>query len=224
MRCALNVMAEYRNSSAVEIGCAPGQRRILVPGQVEDDASVQRGAPWVGGNLGLLRAVRAAAPDAWIVYKPHPDVEAGNRQGAIPRDVALSLADQVMIDTSVVTLFDHVDEVHTMTSLVGFEALVRGLPVTTHGAPFYAGWGLTNDRAVMPRRSRRLSLDELVAGALLVYPRYCDPESGLPCDVWHVVNRLSARTPTPARGLRQRGMRGLRLAGAMIRSLISSAR
>lgn len=209
---------------AVEIGCAPGQRRILVPGQVEDDASVQRGAPWVGGNLGLLRAVRAAAPDAWIVYKPHPDVEAGNRQGAIPRDVALSLADQVMIDTSVVTLFDHVDEVHTMTSLVGFEALVRGLPVTTHGAPFYAGWGLTNDRAVMPRRSRRLSLDELVAGALLVYPRYCDPESGLPCDVWHVVNRLSARTPTPARGLRQRGMRGLRLAGAMIRSLISSAR
>lgn len=204
----------------VAVAAPPGKRRILVPGQVEDDASVRLGAPWVGGNLGLLRAARAAAPDAYIVYKPHPDVEAGNRQGAIPRDVALSLADQVVVDTSVVRLFDQVDEVHTMTSLVGFEALVRGLAVTTYGSPFYAGWGLTTDHHKTPRRTRRLGLDELVAGALLLYPRYCDPESGLPCDAWHVVDLLSARAPQPARGPRQRLLRGLRLAVAMLRNLV----
>lgn len=207
----------------VVIGAKPGQRRILVPGQVEDDASVRLGAPWVGGNLGLLKAARAAAPDAFIVYKPHPDVEAGNREGAIPKDIALGIADQVVVDTSVVRLFDLVDEVHTMSSLVGFEALVRGLAVTAHGAPFYAGWGLTTDRHETPRR-RRLTLDELVAGALLLYPRYCDPETGLPCDVWHVVDLLSAKAPQPAKGLRQRGLRGLRLAGAMLRSLIAGVR
>ena len=59
-----------------------------------------------------------------------------------------------------------------MTSLVGFEALLRGLPVVTYGQPFYAGWGLTRDHAPLARRTRRLSLDELVAGALLRYPRY----------------------------------------------------
>ncbi|WP_158595763.1 capsular polysaccharide biosynthesis protein [Oleomonas cavernae] len=203
----------------VVVDGAAGRRRILVPGQVEDDASVRLGAPGVGGNRGLLEAVRAACPDAWIVYKPHPDVEAGNRQGAIPAAVALTLADQIVVDTSVVRLFDLVDEVHTMTSLVGFEALVRGLAVTTYGLPFYAGWGLTTDRQSAPRRRRRLTLDELVAGALIGYPRYADPQSGLPCDVWHVVNLLSGGTPRGTRSLRQRGLRGLRLAGALLQSL-----
>jgi capsular polysaccharide export protein len=64
------------------------------------------------------------------------------------------------------------DEVHTMTSLVGFEGLLRGLRVVTYGQPFYAGWGLTEDLCAPPRRTRRLELDELVCGVLLRYPRY----------------------------------------------------
>jgi capsular polysaccharide export protein len=216
-------LTKYNVGRAQEVaaGAAPGQRRILVPGQVEDDASVRLGAPWVGGNLGLLRAVRAACPEAWVIYKPHPDVEAGNRQGAIAADVVLGLADQLVVDTSVVRLFDHVDEVHTMTSLVGFEALIRGLAVTAYGIPFYAGWGLTTDRRAVSRRSRRLTLDELVAGALIRYPRYVDPATGLPCDVWHVVNLLSARPPQGTQVPGRRGWRGLRLAGDLIQSLLS---
>ncbi|MEX5433779.1 hypothetical protein WCD93_31650, partial [Klebsiella michiganensis] len=66
--------------------------------------------------------------------------------------------------------------VHVLTSQSGFEALLRGVPVTTYGQPFYAGWGLTEDRDLDPqvqaRRSRRLTLDELVAGTLLLYPTY----------------------------------------------------
>ena len=63
-----------------------------------------------------------------------------------------------------------VDEVHVLTSLAGFEALQRGKRVVTYGQPFYAGWGLTEDIYPVDRRTRRLSLDELVAGALIVYP------------------------------------------------------
>ena len=44
----------------------------------------------------------------------------------------------------------------TMTSLAGFEALLRGKPVTTHGQPFYAGWGLTED--ICPVRGAAVSV------------------------------------------------------------------
>ena len=85
-----------------------------------------------------------------------------------------------------------VDEIHVNTSLAGFEALMREKPVTTYGVPFYAGWGLTRDLGPVPaRRSSRRTLDELVAATLLLYPRYLDPETGLPCPPEVVVARLS---------------------------------
>ncbi len=81
------------------------------------------------------------------------------------------------------------DEVHTMTSLAGFEALLRGLRVVVYGRPFYAGWGLTTDLPAFDR-GRRLTLDQLVAGALILYPRYLDPLTRLPCGPEILVERL----------------------------------
>jgi capsule polysaccharide export protein KpsC/LpsZ len=147
---------------------------VLVPGQVEDDASVRYGCIDVKTNLGLLQAVRLARPDAFIVYKPHPDVVSGNRAGALAQ--AREFADHVETHCSVVSCIEACDEVHTMTSLAGFDALLRGKRVVTYGQPFYAGWGLTQDivtdGAAFTRRIRRLTLDALVAGALLRYPIY----------------------------------------------------
>ncbi|MDB5316990.1 MAG: capsular biosynthesis protein [Rhodospirillales bacterium] len=80
---------------------------------------------------------------------------------------------------------------HTITSLTGFEALLRGKRVACHGMPFYSGWGLTEDRQVLPRRVRRLSLDALVAGALIAYPRCMDPVTELPCPPEVLVDRLT---------------------------------
>ncbi len=140
----------------------PGRRVILVPGQVEDDAAMLRGASRIRSNLELLRAVRRENPEAFILYKPHPDVEAGMRRGALPAAEAAALADMVLERTPIGPLYAQVQEVHCITSLSGFEALLRGLRVVTHGQPFYAGWGLTEDRDPPPRRARRLSLDALV--------------------------------------------------------------
>jgi capsular polysaccharide export protein len=125
----------------------------------------------VGDNLSLLRAVRLANPDAFIIYKPHPDVLSGNRSGSL-HDVTSAPWDLLVGQVPLATCLEAAHEVHTMTSLVGFEALLRGMRVVTYGQPFYAGWGLTEDQAPLARRTRRLSLDELVAGALLRYPRY----------------------------------------------------
>jgi capsular polysaccharide export protein len=82
------------------------------------------------------------------------------------------LCEEVVTDVSMAALLDVVDEVHVLTSLSGFEALLRGKPVTCHGQPFYSGWGLTRDRIPTARRHRQLRLDELVAGALIEYPLY----------------------------------------------------
>ena len=147
----------------------------------------------MAGNLDLLRRVRDAEPDAHILYKPHPDVEAGHRAGHLADAELLSLADRVVRDLSIPTLLAGVDAVHTLTSLCGFEALLRGVPVTAWGQPFYAGWGLTDDRGPrVSRRTRRLALDELVAGALILYPCYVDPATGRACQAEDVVRRLAA--------------------------------
>ncbi len=159
-------------------GVGSGQQVVLVPGQVEDDASIRFGCDTVNGvhtNLGLLQAARTAYPQAFIVYKPHPDVMSGNRRGKLMLNEARQWADHVELQTSVVSCIDACDVVVTMTSLTGFDALLRGKTVVVHGRPFYAGWGLTQDMLPVPRRERQLGLDALVAGALLHYPLYWDP-------------------------------------------------
>ncbi|MBK1654657.1 beta-3-deoxy-D-manno-oct-2-ulosonic acid transferase [Allochromatium vinosum] len=157
---------------------ATARRVILVPGQVETDASIRRGAPGIRHNLELLRAVREAHPDAYVLYKPHPDVTAGLRAGGEQESAARAWCDELIVDAPMATLLDAVDELHVLTSLAGFEALLRGKRVVCHGQPFYAGWGLTEDRLPPVRRTRRLSLEMLVAGALLLYPTYVSRVTG----------------------------------------------
>ena len=173
----------------------PTRRHILVPGQVEDDRAVVSGGAGLTSNLELLRRARASAPDAYLIYKPHPDVEAGHRKGAIPNAICLSVADEIVRNEPITALIDLVDELHVNSSLAGFEALLREKPVTTHGVPFYAGWGLTRDLGPVPdRRTAKRSLDELVAAVLLLYPRYLDPVTGLPCPPEILVRRLTEST------------------------------
>lgn len=182
----------------------PAGRRVLVPGQVEDDASIRLGAGAVRTNADLLRLVRQERPDAVIVYKPHPDVVAGLRPGAVPQ--AGDLADVVVEGADIAALLGAMQEIWTMTSLTGFEALLRGVPVTTAGAPFYAGWGLTRDLGEVPaRRVARPDLAGLVHAALIDYPRYLDPVTGLPCAAEVAVERLAeGRIPHP--GLANRSL------------------
>ncbi|WP_272148357.1 capsular polysaccharide biosynthesis protein [Burkholderia cepacia] len=194
---------------------------ILVPGQVEDDASIRTGSSWISTNLGLLSSVRAAHPDAFVIFKPHPDVVSGNRAGAVPLHEARRLADVVAPESDVIACVEQADEVHTMTSLTGFEALLRGKRVVCYGAPFYAGWGLTHDvfanassgtghatdasdtpdgHPVWSRRCRRLALDELIAGTLLRYPRYVHPVSRAVIDAQHAITLLHAQRQSTGQG------------------------
>ncbi|NNU16768.1 capsular polysaccharide biosynthesis protein [Parvularcula sp. ZS-1/3] len=194
----LRLLKDTRVSKYNVGGSLPGIERdgrpvILVPGQVENDASILRGAGEVRTNRGLLLSAREAQPDALILYKPHPDVEQAGRPGHVPD--AEEIADHVLSDVHPADAIDACDELHTMTSLMGFEALIRGKAVRTYGAPFYAGWGLTEDDAEMPRRGCQRSIEELVYLSLVAYPHYVSPKTFVPCGPEDVIELLAGSGP-----------------------------
>jgi len=180
------------NVGNTDLAALPKGHRILVPGQVEDDASILKGCSETSSNLELLKRCRAENPAAIIIYKPHPDVEQGLRNGGIN---ASQYADIIVKNADPISLIDAVDEIWTLTSLLGFEALLRDKPVTCLGMPFYAGWGLTQDLTAAPdRRISRPTLAQLTHATLIDYPRYFDPLTKQSCPVEIIVERLQNST------------------------------
>ncbi|MCP5088095.1 MAG: capsular polysaccharide biosynthesis protein [Rhodobacteraceae bacterium] len=189
-----NRLSKYNLGGNIpDIVAEPNQKRILIPGQVEDDASILLGASDISTNLSLITETRAKYPNDHLIYKVHPDVHARLRDGAVDAGFLKDTVDTVIETGDIAKLLDQVDIVSTMTSLTGFEALVRGKHVVCYGAPFYAGWGLTEDHGQIPERRRaRPTLAGLIHAALIDYPRYWDPVTGNPCPVEVVLERLAS--------------------------------
>ncbi|EAL4803477.1 capsular polysaccharide biosynthesis protein [Campylobacter jejuni] len=166
----------------LKINAKIGQKIILIPAQVEDDASMILGGFGLS-TLDLLKEVRSKNQDAYIIFKPHPDVLSGNRVGLKDETLILEFCDEIVKDCSIDSAIKIADEIHTITSTSGFDALLRAKKVFTYGMPFYAGWGLTKDKYRCERRTRKLSLEELVAGALIIYPRYINPKTKTLCEI-----------------------------------------
>ncbi|MDR6714698.1 capsule polysaccharide export protein KpsC/LpsZ [Pseudomonas hunanensis] len=188
-------VSKYNNSPRLDIQALYGpktKKRILVIGQVEDDASILLGCTVKMTNNDLVKLALKENPEAQIIYKPHPDVLSGNRPAqSDPQDVN-SLCTVITKNLSLPQSFHEVDHVYTLTSLGGFEAVLRGIKVTTIGCPFYSGWGLTDDRQPNPRRTRKLSATELFAAAYILYPKYFNPEEGSASEIEAVVSTISA--------------------------------
>ena len=157
---------------------ATGKKVILIPGQVDSDASIKYGSPRLKNNKELLGEVRRQHPDAYICYKPHPDLLSGARPDKPLWPGIENQVDHLVEQGDIISWIEAVDEVHTLTSTVGFEALMRNKPVFTYGLPFYAGWGLTEDWLDCERRTANRTLDELVYAVLIEYPTYLNPKTG----------------------------------------------
>ena len=204
-RLVREAITKYNLEAAPWQRPAGDRRVVLVIGQVESDASIRYGAGSLRSNLGLLQAVRAAEPEAYLVYKPHPDVVAGLCRSGQGEELVADSCDELLTSGSIQQLFEQVDALHVLTSLAGFEALLRGLEVHCWGLPFYAGWGLTHDQLRNPRRGRSLSIDALVHAALIDYPRYVNRSSGWLIEPEQAIDELLRwRTgPAPRRTLVQ---------------------
>ncbi|MQW87724.1 capsular polysaccharide biosynthesis protein [Sinorhizobium saheli] len=178
LRSGISKYNDGRARKAEEIYGEKTRKRVLVVGQVEDDASILHGCLKPMSNNDLVRLAAAEQPEAQILYKPHPDLLSRVRAAKSDPATIAHLCEIVTERLPLAEALRTVDHVYTITSLAGFEALLRGIKVTTAGSPFYSGWGLTDDRQPNPRRGRRLSLEALFAGAYLLYPCYFKPETG----------------------------------------------
>ncbi|EGK8010609.1 capsular polysaccharide biosynthesis protein [Campylobacter lari] len=177
-----NKFSKYNGLKHEKLNFNTDKKIILIPAQVEDDASMILGGAGYD-TLKLLQSARKANENAFIVFKPHPDVLSGNRRGLKDKSIILKYCDEIIENVSIDSAINACDEVYTITSTSGFDALLRGKKVVVYGKPFYAGWGLTTDLHEIPRRTRVLSLEELVAGVLILYPRYIHPKSKNLCEV-----------------------------------------
>ncbi len=189
-------LSKYNLSTGTARPNWPGDRRkVLVVGQVENDKSILKGCGDIRTNSGLVTAARTDFPDAFLIYRNHPDVMSGNRPGMLDAS-AMAEIDETADGLDITDCLDACDVLATLTSLSGFEALLRSKAVAVYGRPFYGGWGLTQDRMTYERRTRRASLDGLVAAALIEYPIYVTP-GGWPCEAEDLVNALIAARDDP---------------------------
>ncbi|MEP4558968.1 hypothetical protein [Cobetia amphilecti] len=148
------------------------KKRILVIGQVDGDASIKHGNPDGWNSEELIKLAYYENPGAEIIYRPHPEVYRGFQKSAFKKKRIEKLAIVSSPDVDVISCIKNSDHVYTITSLTGLEALIRGKVVTVVGAPFYSGWGLTDDRVDIPRRGRKLTLNQLFYAAYVIYPKY----------------------------------------------------
>lgn len=196
------------------------RKKILVPGQVSDDAAIRRTQSQsldLGNgdnpNLLLIKKVRRDNPDAFILFKQHPDVMAGLRKGYVSDAQALTYCDALAGEGDILDLIDACDQVETISSLTGFEALLRDKDVTIHGQPFYAGWGLTKDHSPVERRTRSRTLNELVFLTLIAYSSYVHPVTGKICEAEEAIAGLAhLRQSRKYRWRRQLGLVAGRIA------------
>lgn len=150
------------------------RKRILVVGQVDNDASIRYGNTDGWSMEDMVRLAKYENPNAEILYRPHPEIYKGFQESRFKNINVEYFAKILSPDEHIIDVIERVDHVYTITSLTGLEALLRGRKVTVLGKPFYAGWGLTDDRSVfkLENRIRKLELWELFAASYLIYPRY----------------------------------------------------
>jgi capsular polysaccharide export protein len=151
--------------------------KVLIVAQTSGDASLEYGLGNVFSTKQIIEDAIKENPNASIYIKLHPDVLVGKKSSDISIDEIPSTCTIVNKDVNPISLLKHFDKVYTKTSGMGMEALMIGLEVVCYGMPYYAGWGLTIDRQRCERRAKKLSVEELFAGAYILYTQYYNPYS-----------------------------------------------
>lgn len=174
-----------------------GVRRVLVCDQAHADASTVYGRIGAAGFEAMLLAAIRENPDAEILVKTHPDTawNTGKRGGYFSHLSSHGRVRLLRDPVNPFALFDLVDRVYVGTSQLGLEALFAGKPVTCFGAPFYAGWGLTDDRIEVPHRHRRRTLEEIFHYTYLWYTIYHVPGAELPSPIEAVLDYIEDTRP-----------------------------
>ncbi len=188
-------ISKYNNTPLVDdIFCKKyglgEQKSVLVIAQTAGDASLEYGMLDDFSTDEMVNAAIAENPDVKVYLKIHPDVLSGKKSSDI--DIAKAKEQCIIIEENVnpISLLKHFSKVYTKTSGMGFEALLCGCECVCFGMPFYAGWGITDDRSQCKRRKRKLSVEEIFAAAYILYTRYYNPYTKKESDIFDTIERI----------------------------------
>jgi len=168
---------------------------VLIIDQIAGDMSLKYGYVNTSTFDDMMQAALKENPYAQIVVKTHPDVITGRKKGCINLQEKHHRVTVISENINPLVLLRKVDAVYVATSQMGFEALMLGKRVICFGIPFYAGWGLTEDRAnkdlpVWQRRNKERSLEEVFTAAYIHYSLYLDPNLNEPCDLEDIISHF----------------------------------
>lgn len=167
--------------------------RVLIIAQTAGDASLEYGMLQPYTTADMVNAAIAENPHATIWLKIHPDVLSGKKKSDIKVENIPNNVKIITENLNPIALLKQFDKVYTKTSGMGFEALFVGCECVCFGMPFYAGWGITTDKSTCHRRHRKLSVEEVFAGAYILYTRYHNPYTNKECNIFEAMLEIANR-------------------------------
>ncbi|SLN33853.1 putative glycosyltransferase EpsJ [Roseivivax jejudonensis] len=191
-------ISKYNSQPFFRPPVSPGHaRRVLVVDQNHSDASTFYGRASPEDFAAMLDAAVDENPDAEILVKTHPDLNwtRSGRRGYFDHLQSSGRVRLIRDNLNPFQLFDLVDTVYVGTSGMGLEALLAGKRVVCFGAPFYAGWGLTDDRRPVPHRHRTRDLLDLFHTFYIWYTIYALPGGGGPAEIEDVLDFIEEHRP-----------------------------
>jgi len=165
-------------------------KNFLIIAQTGNDASLEYGLAAHVNTLQMIEDAYSEDPKASIYLKIHPDVISGKKQSDLNFENIPSYCTIISENVNPIELLSYMDKVFTKTSGMGMEALIVGKEVVCYGIPFYAGWGLTQDKQQCQRRRRQLQMEELFAGAYIVYSHYYNPYKQCESDILDTIQTI----------------------------------
>ena len=183
---------------------------VLVVDQTRGDASVTHGRADRNSFLEALYWAQEENPGARILIKTHPETVQGFREGYFGEKEATGRVALYDAPVSPWALLEGAVAVYTVSSQLGFEAILAGHRPVVFGQPFYAGWGLSDDRNPhpLPRRGRSLTRAQLFAAAMILSPTWYDPYRDRLASLEEALDAAEAMARGVARGSSRLDCRG----------------
>lgn len=149
-------LSKYNNNLCVSKELfSVNEERVLIITQVANDASLKFGLADGFSTQDMINDAIKENLNAKIYIKIHPDVLSGKKQSDFDVQDLPSKCVVIKENYNPIELLSHFKKVYTKTSGMGFEALILGCECVCYGMPFYAGWGLTQDKQVCKRRLKK---------------------------------------------------------------------
>ena len=153
-----------------DLNIAIGEQDVVVVGQCEGDAAWIETDSMVSDNVNLVEEAAKLFAGSEIFYKPHPFNRTNQRDIAVVEK--RGLARIVAPEISFAQIAAQRPIVVVNTSGAGLEAALRGCTVHTFGTSYYSHWGFTVDRTACPRRSNRLTAEDVFYVLVFNYCKY----------------------------------------------------